>query len=74
LKNRRKLPRNEIWENVYNNLIYFLSVNRNKSITKEQLIEAMELPLVPCGVNLEEINEENKVLEELLTEYKKSFP
>ena len=41
LRARRKLSKNEIWENVYNNLIYFLAVNRNKTITKEQLIECL---------------------------------
>jgi hypothetical protein len=49
-------------------------VNRNKTITKEQLIECLETPLVPCNTNLGELNEENNVLGELLAEYKKSFP
>lgn len=32
------------------------------------------MPLVPCGVNLDELNDENRVLEELLTEYRNNFP
>ena len=29
------------------------------------------MPLVPCGLNIQELNEENQVLTELLNEYKK---
>jgi hypothetical protein len=32
------------------------------------------MPLVPCNIDLEELNDENKVLSELLEEYKKNFP
>ena len=32
------------------------------------------MPLVPCGLNIQELNEENQILTELLNEYKKNFP
>ena len=32
------------------------------------------MPLVPCGLNIQELNEENQILSELLDEYKKNFP
>ena len=38
------------------------------------MLESLEMPLVPCGLNVEELNEENQILSELLDEYKKNFP
>ena len=38
---RKKLSKGEIWENVYNNLIHFLNVNRDKPISKEALLECL---------------------------------
>jgi hypothetical protein len=63
---RKKLSKSEIWENVYNNLIHFLTINKDKEITKAALLECLEMPLVPCNIDLEELNDENKVLSELL--------
>lgn len=51
-----------------------MTLNRDKQITKTALLEALELPLVPCGINLQELNDENQILSDLLEQYKKNFP
>jgi hypothetical protein len=43
-----------------------LTINKDKEISKAQLLAALEIPLVPCNINLEELNDENKILTELL--------
>jgi hypothetical protein len=71
---RKKLSRAEIWENVHNNLLHFLATHRDQPVTKVALLECLEMPLVPCNFNLQELKEENDILQELLSEYRKNFP
>ena len=49
-------------------------MNKDKPITKAALLDCLEIPLVPCNLNVQELNEENEILAELLSEYKKNFP
>lgn len=66
-KSRKKLTNREIWDNVINNIVKFLSMSQNnKKVRKEELIAAMELPLAVCNCNIEELKEENAVLSDLL--------
>ena len=54
----------------YNNLLCYLVKNRNSNLSKTDMLEALTKPLVPIDLPLEQMKEENKVLKDLLNEYK----
>lgn len=64
-KNVKKLSNTELWDRVYSNLLFVYS-NSGGSITREQLLEALECPLAPINVDIDAMRMENQVLGELI--------
>jgi hypothetical protein len=54
----------------YNNFLCYLAKNRNSNLNKSDMLEALTKPLVPIELPLEQMKEENRVLKDLLNEYK----
>lgn len=59
----------EIYQLCYENFLWTVSQNTEKTYSKEELLRSLETPLVPVDLPINQLKEENEVLRELLSEY-----